>query len=518
MKLNDVPGYLASKINFDRMSQQAITGFSFNVEKARALAEHIKQEMQAIENEVEPQLPPRPLKKSEEREYTLPAKPFKKDGTLSATMGKFLEKHNLTLIGVDHIQWEGELVKICGGRQLPATAKMTLGNQDDLKNWLLEEGWAPTLWNLKKDAKGKPERDKKGKVITTTPKMQENGRLCPNLEELNGPLVKQVVKWLSYRNRLAVLQGWMENPRVALDGRLSAGASGIAATHRARHTCVVNVPKAEDGVLLGKEFRGLFGPRVDLGHVQVGFDASALENRVEAHYCYRFPGGEEYAEEVLNGDPHTKNAFVFYPEKLAALSITFETIEDNKLKFKPFRSKSKNGKYCLSYGGQGPKLASTLGLPEYLGQELYDAFWENNRPLKMLKDALESYWETTGEKKWIKAIDGRKLYSRSKHSLVNLLFQSCGAIVMEYAILFFDKALGGIKVDPCGVPGYLYNGHWVYRLAFFHDELQLSCPPSIADEIGKIGVECISKAGRYLKMRVPMTGEYIVGSNWAECH
>jgi hypothetical protein len=220
------------------MSEQAITGFQFDKETAATLSEHIALEMQKIADEVEPQLPPRPLKKSEQADYTMPAKPFKKDGTLSAVMLRWMEKHQLELIGVDHIQWQGELVKIVGGKELPATAKMTLANQDDLKDYLIQEGWAPTLFNFKKDERGKPVRDDRGNLIETSPKMQENGRLCPNLEEMSGPLVKQVVKWLSLRNRKSVLDGWLANPRLEVDGRLGAAASGLTNTHRLKHTTV----------------------------------------------------------------------------------------------------------------------------------------------------------------------------------------------------------------------------------------------------------------------------------------
>ena len=47
-------------------------------------------------------------------------------------------------------------------------------------------------------------RDAKGKLIPTSPKMQEAGKLCPNLEALDGDLPKQIVKYLSLRNRLSV--------------------------------------------------------------------------------------------------------------------------------------------------------------------------------------------------------------------------------------------------------------------------------------------------------------------------
>jgi hypothetical protein len=499
------------------MGMQALSGICFDQEAARKLVTHIQEEMEKIEAEVEPQLPPRRLKKGEEKEYQMPLKPFKKDGSLSVIMAKFLEKHNLTLIGINHIQWEGELLQIYGGRQLPATKPMTLGNQDDIKAFLLESGWSPSLWNYQKDERGKPIRDKKtGEYIKTSPKMQDQGRLCPNLEAMSGELVRPIVRWLSLRNRLAVVSSWLEDKRLALDGRLSAGASGISNTHRFRHTTVVNIPKAEDGVTLGKEMRSLFIARS--GYTLVGYDASGLENRMEAHYVFRYPGGPEYAEEILDGDPHTKNAFVFYPRQLSEKGLVFGEVSKETEEFKPFRSKSKNGRYCLSYGGRGPKLASTLGLPVEQGDTLYEAFWNANLPLKMLRDKLTTYWETEGEKRRIKGIDGRYLMTRSKHSLVNTLFQSAGACVMDYSWLFMHEWLGELGVDSEQKPCYTYNGYKVYRVAMMHDEFLLECPPEIAEEVGQMGVKSIEAAGRFLKFNVPLTGSYAIGASWREVH
>ena len=144
--------------------------------------------------------------------------------------------------------------------------------------------WKPTLWNYKRGPDGKPIRDPKTRdLIKTTPKIQEAGKICPNLMEMEGDLVKLVVKWLSLRNRQSVLQGWLSNPRLQMDGRIGAGRTGIAATHRQKHKVIVNVPKASEKVLLGKEFRSLFiceeGTKIAAG------DAAALEGRVQGHYC-----------------------------------------------------------------------------------------------------------------------------------------------------------------------------------------------------------------------------------------
>lgn len=372
------------------------------------------------------------------------------------------------------------------------------------------------FFNFKKDARGKPVRDEKtGEYIITTPKLQENGRLCPNLEAMNGDLIRPVVKWLSLRNRQSVITGWLANPRLERDGRLSAGFTGITNTHRMKHHTVVNVPKADPTVVYGKEMRSLFIPFP--GHVLVGYDAAALEARVEAHYCMQFPGGEAYAYDLLEGDIHMKTVEMAFRRHIEDLIGTEDFHKDHP-RVKPWRNKAKTLKYASSYGASSKKIAKTLNVSALEGQQIYDDFWEAAKPLALLKERLTQFWETTGEKKWIKGIDGRKLITRSKHSLVNVLFQNTGATIMDYAGIFMNKWLGGLRIDPQGYPGYLYKGFWVYRVGYFHDEKQWSQPEEIADEIGRLGVKSIVKAGEFLGMRVPLAGDYVVGSSWAETH
>ena len=520
-ELLDYPPYIAFQLDSWLMSMQQLTGVGFDQEGARKLVASVTVEMDAIASEIEPQLPPKPLNKGELKEWTLPAKPFKKDGSLSASMESWLVKRGAAVDG-GGVVLDGERYPLVGGGLTKTTGRMTLANQDDLKNWLVESGWTPTLWNVKKDVRGKPERDERGQMIRTTPKMQENGRLCPNLEEMGGDLVRPVVRWLSLRNRRSVVEGWLANERLAFDGRLGAGASGVTPTFRARHTVITNLPKAEEGVLLGKEVRGLFIPS-EPGHVFVGFDAAGLENRNEASYCSKYEGGKEHAETILNGDPHSNNAFVFYKDQLIeeAVKVAADPAYLAELKkvpgFKALRGKAKAGRYALAYGCSPAKLAKTLGFPESRGQELYDDFWAANPALKCLKDRLESHWESNN-KRWIRAIDGRRVQTRSKHSLVNSLFQSCGSIVMEYAIAFLHKQLGPLVLDKDGRPGYNYKSTWAYRVGFFHDELLLECHPSVAEEILEMGKESIRRSGRFLKMAVPLDAGGAIGNTYAEVH
>ena len=56
------------------------------------------------------------------------------------------------------------------------------------------------------------------------------------------------------------------------------------------------------------------------------------------------------------------------------------------------------------------------------------------------------------------------------------------------------------------------------QVAFIHDEIQVLVREGLEDEVGKIAVEAITNSGTLLNLRVPLTGEYTFGSNWAETH
>lgn len=159
--------------------------------------------------------------------------------------------------------------------------------------------------------------------------------------------------------------------------------------------------------------RGLFGVNKDT-HLQLGYDFASLEARCQGHYCKAFPelGGDELAVELLAEKPadlHTKNA--------KKLNIT--------------RDEAKSISYGLLYGAQAPKLVSMLKISLSEAEKLYEDYWNAVPSLKKLKENVENFWSASGEK-YVKAIDGRVLTSRSKHSLLNFLLQSCGSLVTKH--------------------------------------------------------------------------------------
>lgn len=506
--------YKCGQKSFYLMSCQELTGWKFDQDAAHKLAARIEQMMEEIRAEVEPKLPPRPLKKSEEKEFTMPAKPFKKDGTHSSAWDKFVGKHNGKQVG-DEWEFYGKWYAIEPGKMLDVTMPMEMANQDQMKDYFIQSGWVPTLYNFKRGPDGKPMRDDKTReLIKTTPKIQEAGKICPNLLEMEGDIVKLVVKWLSLRNRRSVLQGWLDNPRLKMDGRIGAGRSGIAASHRQRHSVIVNVPKASDKVLLGHEFRSLWVS--EEGFLIAAADAAALEGRVQGSYTYKYDQGET-AKTLLEGDIHSITAKSVYWEDLAHIDITSPDFNKDDPFFKPYRDRSKNIYYATMYGAGDAKIASTAGLPESRGKEVSENFWEANWATKELKDNLEKYWKQVGKEKYLPAIDGRMLCTRKKSALLNTIFQSCGGIAMDYALCFMDHWLGKMYWED-RKPHYIYKGYKVRRICYQHDEAEFEAEEPIAQEIGEMIVKAIEKAGQFLKLKVPLAGEAKVGKNWRETH
>lgn len=509
------PSFRLTQKDYYLYSAQALSGIKFNKEAAIKLLEEIEGEMQELNDEVLPKLPPRGLKEGEKKFYSFPAKPFKKDGGLSSTMEKWLEKHSAKLLEDNKVEAYGKVYNIEGGKILDVELPMEIKDGDDIKEWFISQGWSPTMYNFKRDERGKPMRDAKGEPITTTPKLQEQGKICPNLLKLDGELPKKIVKFLSLRNRHSVITGWVNNWRLDYDGRISAEITGYTPTFRVKHSVITNLPKASPEVLKGYEVRSLFV--VEDGMKYVSADAAALENRTVADHTYKYDNGK-FADLVLNGDSHSYNAKLFFPRETASFDINSPDFNKDDPGFKPYRNKAKTGAYSLAYGASEKKFTKSLGLSEKDGKVAYENYWNANKGLKDFKEAVEKYWSTTGQKTRIPGRDGRFLSVRSKHLLVNLCGQNLGATVMSIAFCLVDNKLGWLQLDDKFRPYYEYKGKKVIRIAAFHDQGDYEADPDVAEDVGKMIVDGIKKAGTLLNMKVELDGEYKIGNNAAEIH
>lgn len=433
--------------------RQESNGVAFHYEEAIALADEIQERadavIEALKSEMTWTFKPNPSQTN----YLI------KDGSIASNVKKYF----------------GEDIKDVGGNYTKVVFSAPNPNSDkQLKVWLHSLGWTPDEWNYKKDKSGKPIRP----LEISSPKISKSS-LLPLGER--GDLVRQrgmLQHRLSLlRNREDPDKGLINNVRE--DGRVVAGGIPLGTpTGRYTHYGVVNIPRAKASSEYGIELRSLFV--ADNGCELGGSDADGLEARMEAHYTYPFDGGE-YARELLDGDIHQKNADIW--------GVPRDPI-------------AKNGKYCLSYGGQAPKLANTLGVPAKLGKKYFDMFWDGNDALKRLKLSVEKALS----RGWLKGIDGRKLYIRSKHSALNMLFQSAGSITVKLATIYMNQELDKQGFD------------WK-QVVHMHDEFLLEFKLGQDKErISQIIADCWRRAGEDLSINVPITGDTKWGDSWAVCH
>lgn len=496
------------------LALQEQVGVSFDKELAESTRAKALEMMQELADQLEPLMPEVEMSKTDMKSFTPPKVQFKKDGNPSKIAEKFFGELELKEDKWYSKDWD---VFLPCHDILRTKRPFRMKDQGFLKDWLVDKGWRPTYWNYKKDSNNKFIREN-GKLVKTSPKLQDKGNLCPNLELMleSGKAPREVtlaIQWLSLRNRVATIKstdedkdtGYLNHKRVINEGVLPAGNAGVTNTHRQKHRGVVNVPRL--GSTLGKEFRSFFRAREGLK--AVGYDASGLEARVEAHWCYKYTGGQAYAHELLEGDIHSTNARAFFGDDLPE--------EDGKV-IGQYRNPAKNGKYALTYGSQVPTLATTLGITNEEAQVAFDNFWDSATPLREFKEKLIAHWTAQGKKGVFCPLSGAFLHSRSEHSLVNLVFQHTGAFIMDVSGMLMDRYLGGIHYAENGEHYYLLDGKPVRRLIYYHDEYMYEAHPDVADKVLELGIKSIVEAGKALKLHVPLEADGSIGDTWADVH
>jgi len=289
----------------------------------------------------------------------------------------------------------------------------------------------------------------------------------------NIPEAKLINRFLMLQKRIAQVSSWIEAVRE--DGRVHGRViTNGTITGRMSHQSpnMAQIPAVYSPY--GKECRALW--IVNKGYKLVGVDASGLELRMLAHYM----NDERYIHEVVNGDIHTANQIAAGLES---------------------RDKAKTFIYAFIYGAGSAKIGSIIGGTQRDGERTKEKFLRATPSLRSLREKVER----VAERRYVKGLDGRKIIIRHAHAALNTLLQGAGAIVMKKALTLLDEyvKIKQIKAFP---------------VVNVHDEFQYEVEESRVNEFGKLAVQSIIDAGKLLKVRCPLNGEYKIGNNWSETH
>jgi len=330
--------------------------------------------------------------------------------------------------------------------------EFNLGSRKQIGEYLIDFGWKPERFT----PTGQPIVDEK--TLSEITHIHE---------------AKLIADFLLLQKRIAQVDSWVE--AVQEDGRVHGfvipnGTITGRMTHRKPN--MAQVPSVSSPY--GKECRACW--TVDEGNVLLGVDASGLEIRMLAHYM----DDKDFIKEILDGDIHTAN------QRAAQLKS---------------RNQAKTFIYALMYGAGDEKLGKVVGGNTSDGKRAREHFFDNKPSFKSLRDRVQR----AANKKYLKGLDGRKLYIRNNHAALNTLLQGAGSIVMKKGLSILANRLE-LSMTPFKF------------VANIHDEWQIEVSECRANKIGTLAVESIIDAGNHFNLRCPLDGEFKIGRDWSETH
>lgn len=407
-----------------------------------------------------------------------PAKPYKKDGTLSTTGAKWFKL--LKDMGYNEA-FRGE-IKVPVGEVEPNP-----GSSEQVKEWLFSLGWEPENFDYKKDDDGNERRIPQVRV------QGESGKeLCPSVQALieDHPEVEVLDGLTVIQHRIAILEGFLKNEK---DGWLVAGAAGLTNTLRFKHRVLVNLPGVSKP--WGKEIRGcLIAPD---GYILCGSDVSSLEENTKKHYMY--PYDPEYVEEMSRPgfDAHldlAKLAKVVTQDEIDAYVNKVEGAKN----LKPVRSIYKPANYSCIYGVGAPKLSRSTKLPIKETQKIIDIYWERNWSVK--KIAEDTVTKKVGKEMWLYNPVSELWYSlRNEKDIFSTLNQGTGVYCFDMWIMNFRKKRSQLTGQ-------------------FHDEVILCIKKGAEAKCKALLDEAMQEVNEQLKLNVTLTVESQFGRAYSDIH
>lgn len=363
------------------VDQQERNGFYFDIPKAEALYNHLRNKEAVLTETVRGLFPQRlePIRRYEYR--------TKQNGQPHAHYLRHLETYPELRFNDDHTEYT-----------VFDYVEFNLGSPQQRVKRLLELGYKPTKF-----------------TPTGQPKVDEE-TLVDFAEESGHDAVRALADFLVVNGRGNMVNTWLQavnRDDSCIHGKVFSCGAG---TRRMRHTSpnTANIPQADPKVKYGREVRELWRARPD--RILVGHDAKACQMRLFAHYLPDPEMGRRYWDTDVCADPHQYNAdLIGIPRKPV-----------------------KNVFYAFLFGAANKKLGNTAeGRDAKFGKWIRGRLYEITPGLEDLSRQCAANWER--DKGWLHCIDGGWVRCPSPHAALNYYLQSAEGIIMKRATLFITE-------------------------------------------------------------------------------
>lgn len=403
-----------------------------------------------------------------------PSKPYKKDGTLSATGLKWEKLTKERGLPFDHNQ-PIEIIK--------DYTEPNPNSSTQKKDWLFSLGWKPEIYS----------EGANGKVPQI---LDQNKELCRSVKKL-GDVVLPLEGLGVLQHRIGLLKGFLKNQK---NGYISCGIHGLASTLRTRHSRLMNLPKPS--VEYGDYIRGVL--TCDEGYELVDSDLASLENMIKLDLIYPLNPEKVKAQLTEDYDSHLEICLlaglmteddVQYYKKCKASKDThnerFQTLDKK-------RHQGKTVNYSAQYGVGKAKLAENLDIKQSEAKKLLDAYWEANKEAKTVASRFET--KQCFGKTWVLNPYNKFWYElRSEKDRLSAIIQSTG----DYITHLWAKNV--IEVSHC-------------MSMIYHDQVDMIVKEGYRKGIENLLRKSIQKVNEDLKLFVPMDISVNFGKRFNEIH
>ena len=501
-------------LNFkmEQLSEQEQTKFKVDVPKAKSLVEQFTKEIEFKVEQLKNVMPKVPVY----QKYKRPAKPFKKNGELSATGLKW---KSLTDEHKKPFDYDGEIKAIKGYEEPNPNSSA------QIKSWLDSLGWIPETFKYVKDDDGSERK------IPQIYVQGGGGQVCPSIEKLakDNPALEHLVGLGVLSHRKGCVQAFIDN---AIFGEyVEAGASGFTNTLRLKHRkpCV-NLPSTR--VIYGEDVRSCLIARD--GMLLGGADLSSLENRIK--FNLQLPYDREYVLSQMSDDfdPHLEIAqeggllkdyeVWFYKiekegfersrypdnEKLDGLLAMPDSEKKGLIKhISEVRGKGKGTNYSCQYGAGAATVARTAGVSLTVGKSLVKAYKKVNWSIEKIA-ASQKVKKTSFGDFQLNPFNGIWYSLKTDKDRFSTLVQGTGAYVLDiwlkYQFIIRDN------------PEYGFDENGVKLLATFHDEQIIEFKEDFKESAERLIRDALDKVNKNFKLEIPFSCDVQFGKKYSDIH
>lgn len=405
--------YLSWKLNCVRLSEES--GWKLDIDAVNRNLDILETEFEARRQSLLRGMPPVPILKV----ATRPKKPYKADGTLSATGKKWEDLTREHGFSFDHP----------GGFKYRAGEKEPNPNSvPQVKDWLYSLGWKPCTF--------KYERDKETGDTRKIPQIKDEddgANLSASVLELaeETPAILELAGYGMLKHRIGILKGFLRDVRT--DGNLRAGIGGFTNTLRFKHREIVNLPGVS--APYGKLIRECLVARD--GMELCGSDQSSLEDRTKQHYMWphdpeyvaamQTPGFDSHLDLALSNGDITEEVLASYKQR-----------PDDYPEVTLLRKGYKVVNYSSLYGVRGETLSRTLKCSVSHANGLIEVYWKRN--WSVLKVAEDCTVKTVDKQKWLFNPVSKLWYSlRAEKDRFSTLNQGTGVYCFDTWIKYIIR-------------------------------------------------------------------------------